>query len=379
VNEIRLIEDFCAEQAQPRPEQLTRSRARLVAAIESSQHSGPAPLSPLRSARLASLALGTAAAAAAGALVIVSLAAGGKPATPGASQVPAGLRAGQPARTFLLAVAAEAAQQKTGRFYCTTEIQGNRELVGTGDRLLSEPWQAGPGHVPTSAPHGFKYALTRRIQITQCTQVSDVVRGPAFLQNLGARPASSADARAWRRDGSPSHWRQGNHILSAYPGPVTEVQDVKYGSGDFGGKNDLWLPANAAKLRAVFLAHPQPGAKGRTNVIVAGAMRVMNADDVRPAVRAAAFRILADVPGIRMEPGVTDPEGQTGTAIWQDSWIGFGLPYETTYDIVDPQTGSDFAGDTVAQTPVQGAPPGTVLFYSATTSAYWTNNPPHTP
>jgi hypothetical protein len=161
---------------------------------------------------------------------------------------------------------------------------------------------------------------------------------------------------------------------------VEEVQDVKHGTGDFGGKNDLWLPANPAKLRTVFLAHPQPGAKGRNNVIVAGALTVMNGDSVRPAVRAAAFRVLAGVPGMRMKPGVTDPEGQTGTAVWQDSWIGFGLPYETTYDIIDPQTGNILAGDTIAQTPVAGAPPGTVLFYSATTSARWTSQlPPPAP
>jgi hypothetical protein len=374
---MQLIEDFCAEQAPPGPERLARSRAGLIAAIEGS-HSGPKPLGRPRSTRL--VLLGVTAAVTAGALVIVGLAAGGTPASRGASHVPAGLLVGQPARAFLLAVAAKAAQQRMGRFYCTTEIQGNRELVGASDRLLPQPWADGPDHVPTSAPQGFRYALTRRYQITECTRVSDVTREPASLQSLGARPASAADARAWRRDGSPGHWRQGHGVLSAHPGPVGEVIDVKHGSGDFGGENDLWLPADPAKLRVVFLAHPQPGAKGRNNVIVAGALTVMGSDNVRPAVRAAAFRVLAGVPGMRMKPGVTDPEGQTGTAVWQDSWIGFGVPYETTYDIIDPQTGNILAGDTIAQTPVAGAAPGTVLDYSAITSAYWTNRlPPRTP
>jgi hypothetical protein len=158
------------------------------------------------------------------------------------------------------------------------------------------------------------------------------------------------------------------------------VQDVKHGTGDFGGGNDLWLPADPAKLRAVFLAHPQPGAKGRNNVIAAGALTVMNADSVRPAVRAAAFRVLASVPGVRMRPGVTDLEGQTGTAVWQDSWIGAYLRYETTFVIIDPQSRNLLGSESVAQTPVAGAVPGTVLFYSATTSARWTNHlPRHTP
>jgi hypothetical protein len=115
-------------------------------------------------------------------------------------------------------------------------------------------------------------------------------------------------------------------------------------------------------------------------VIVAGALAVMNSDNVRPAVRAAACQVLAGVPGMRMRPGVRDPEGQSGTAVWQDSWIGFGLRYETTYDIIDPETGAILASDTVAQIPVAGAAPGTVLDYSATTSAYCTSQPPpHTP
>lgn len=376
MDEMKLIEHFCAEEAQPAPERLARSRARLLAAIESSQHPRTAPLGRPRTTRLISLALSATAVGAAGAVVIVSLVAGGKPVTPGHSRVPAGSLTGQPARPFLLAMAAKAAQQKAGRFYCTTEVQGNRELVGLGDRLLPQPWVTGPNRVPTSAPEGFKYALTRRYQITQCTRIWDVTRYAISLQHLGARPASLADARAWRRDGSPDHWRRGHVILSAHPGPVSKINDVKHGTGDFGGGNDLWLPADPARLRAVFLAHPQPGAKGRNNVIAAGALTVMNADSVRPAVRAAAFRVLAGLPGVRMRPGVTDPEGQTGTAVWQDSWIGAYLRYETTFVIIDPQTGNVLGSETVAQTPVAGAAPGTVLFYSATTSARWTNQLP---
>ena len=373
MDEMKLIENFCAEEAQPGPERLARSRARLMTAIEGGRHSASVPLDRSRTTRMVSLALSAAAVGTAGALAIVSLITGAKPATPGDSHVPAGLLAGKPARPFLLAMAVKAAQQKTGRFYCTTEVQGDRELVGPGGRLLPEPWLNGPNRVPTSAPGGFRYALTRRYRITLCTRVSDVTRLTISLQYLGARPASRADSFAWRRDGSPDHWRRGHGVLSAHPGPVEEVQDVKHGTGDFGGKNDLWLPINPAKLRTVFLAHPQPGAKGRNNVIVAGALTVMNSDNVRPAVRAAAFRVLAGVPGVRMRPGVTDSEGQTGTAIWQDSWIGAYLPYETTYDIIDPQTGNMLGDETVAQTPVAGAAPGTVLAYDATTSARWTS------
>jgi hypothetical protein len=139
VNEMKLIEDFCAEEAQPGPERLAISRARLMTAIEGGQHSGSVPLGRPRTTRMVTLALSATAVGAAGALAIVSLAAGGKPVTPGDSHVPAGLLAGQPARPFLLAMAVKAAQQKTGRFYCFTEVQGDRELVGWATGCCPSP------------------------------------------------------------------------------------------------------------------------------------------------------------------------------------------------------------------------------------------------
>jgi hypothetical protein len=37
---------------------------------------------------------------------------------------------------------------------------------------------------------------------------------------------------------------------------------------------------------------------------------------VTPAVRAAAFRVLASLPGIQVKPNVQDPAGQSGTAVF---------------------------------------------------------------
>src|SRR5215469_6378947 len=122
--------------ARYRPSARYRFRARAV------------PLGRPRTIRLASVALGATAAGTAGAVMLVSLISGGKPVTPVGSRAPAGLLTGQPARPFLLAMADKAAQQKTGRFYCETEIQGDRELVGSDDRLLPRPWVNGPARVP---------------------------------------------------------------------------------------------------------------------------------------------------------------------------------------------------------------------------------------
>jgi hypothetical protein len=51
MNDMELIEGFCAEQAPPRPERLAAARARVVAAIEDAAPSGPAPSGSTRALR----------------------------------------------------------------------------------------------------------------------------------------------------------------------------------------------------------------------------------------------------------------------------------------------------------------------------------------
>ena len=86
MDEMKLIEDFCAEEAQPGPEGLARSRARLIAAIDGGYHPGPVPVRRPRNTRLVSLALAATAAGTAGALVIVNLVTGARPVSPGGRQ-----------------------------------------------------------------------------------------------------------------------------------------------------------------------------------------------------------------------------------------------------------------------------------------------------
>src|SRR5579859_525115 len=165
---------------------------------------------------------------------------------------------GSSARPFLIAMATKAAQQKIGRFYCQDFVQGDRELVGNRDAILPRPWLDGPARVRASAPPGFRYALLRRYRFADCTRGTRLAWHATLDQYLGARPASPADARAWRRDGSPSHWRDGQGILSAHSGRARSETFVKPGRGEFGLANYLKLPAGPAKLRAFLLAHPSP-------------------------------------------------------------------------------------------------------------------------
>jgi hypothetical protein len=96
-------------------------------------------------------------------------------------------------------------------------------------------------------------------------------------------------------------------------------------------------------------------------------------DPVRPSVRAAALKILASVPGLRMKKDVTDPEGRVVTAI---SYFAKYQPYETYLTLIDPQTATVVGDEALARTQVEGFAPGTVLFCNVDTSEGWTDHLP---
>ena len=105
---------------------------------------------------------------------------------------------------------------------------------------------------------------------------------------------------------------------------------------------------------------------------------------MKPAVRAAAYRVIAGLPGIRSLGEVTDPLGREG--------VGFALPasdrpgYGTGRSelIVDPATGALLADREVLTEPdataaEAGLRAGTVVNYTATVTAEWTDRQLETP
>jgi hypothetical protein len=315
---------------------------------------------------LAGVAVTACAAAAVAAAVLIP---GSSHTSPATTRVPAWALPSAPARAFLLAMATKAAHQSIGRYYCATVVAGERELVGTDGRLLPRLWLNGPRHIRASAPEGFAYALMTKEGGVACVKPNPIGYHAGYGGLLGARPASPADARAWRRAGSPSHW---GHLSMRPETPTAESFIKRDGTGDFGLTNYLKVPADPARLRAFILAHPGPALTRRDDILEDGALALMS-DPVRPAVRAAALRILASVPGLRMKPGVTDPQGQVVTAI---SYVASYQPWDTELILFDPQTATVIGEETVARTPVEGFAPGTVLSYDVDTSQGWTNHLP---
>jgi hypothetical protein len=286
---------------------------------------------------------------------------------------PADALAGRPASQFLLAMGVKAADgPATGQYWCEQTESGGLALVGPDDTTLQPPWEVGAA---TSA--GYQYAILTRDALWSCLEpprpgwpggsVGNVT------QSLGAQPASSADAAVWRRAGAPGSWKAWYDYtvrISAAAGPREALPDKE---GWEPGSSYNTLPTSPAQLRAVFLAHPEYFGNNTgtpTEVLVDDALVVMEGP-ASPAVRAAAYQVLAGLPGLQMKPDVRDPAGQSGTAVWT-SQAGPAL----SLTIIDPATGIPLATEDVAQQPVAHVPAGTVLDYTLFVSIGWTNTPP---
>jgi hypothetical protein len=381
LNMIRALLD----QAPPSAEVIAEGRQRIAASATEpgrpAARRGPAtrPTAGLRPAwgrrfrhRPARWVAAGAAAAAAAALAFVTLVPHGGPAArPGHGQ--AGELQGQPARGFLLGMAVKAATagQSTGQWYCQQMEQGDRVLVGADDTTLQPPWEGGP---PLA---GYRYALFIKYMIQSCYKPptkgapDGTVEGET--QALGAHPASPADAAAWRRAGSPTSWIPwyGNNArITSAPGPryLAGPRPLTGNSG-----NQTALPTNPAQLRAFYLDHLALFHNAGTpdEILSDDAVGTMDGGPTStPAVRAAALRVLASLPGIQVKPNVQDPAGQSGTAV-----ILSQTRSTLALLIVDPATSASLCIEDVTRRSVDHAPAGTVLDYTLFVSNGWTNTP----
>lgn len=109
-------------------------------------------------------------------------------------------------------------------------------------------------------------------------------------------------------------------------------------------------------------------------MLFSAAVQVMR-DPVRPAVQAAAYRVLAALPGVQVKPGVRNVTGQVGTAVW----LSHPGDEPVDYQFIDPANGYLLGDDLIAVTTVAGLPAGSVLTYNEYVSSGWTNTAPHKP
>ncbi|WP_055590436.1 CU044_5270 family protein [Peterkaempfera griseoplana] len=101
---------------------------------------------------------------------------------------------------------------------------------------------------------------------------------------------------------------------------------------------------------------------------------------VKPAVRAAAYRVMADLPGVRVTEHVIDPLGREGVGV--DYPLAYqGGPLGTTQQrlVVDPATGAMLSDELVLVEPSArareaGLAAGTTVYYNATARMSWGNH-----
>ncbi|MGW1563649.1 CU044_5270 family protein [Streptomyces sp. NPDC002144] len=207
------------------------------------------------------------------------------------------------------------------------------------------------------------------------------------------RPRTAADEERWRAAGSPRQVESpadtnGRMKVALRIGPGrpmvmrTDSENKIYAVGpDNVSYQDLRnLPTDSARLRRHLERLYErdgdaetSGARTAWMLRQAGNLITM---PVKPGTRAAAYRLLADLPGIRVQNSATDPLGRNGIAITlpDDAQTPLGSVEQRL--VVNRTTGALLAELTVMAEPSAtarqaGLDAGTVVTYSATTRMEW--------
>ncbi|GII77434.1 hypothetical protein Sru01_24160 [Sphaerisporangium rufum] len=249
------------------------------------------------------------------------------------------------------------------------------------------------------AAKGGGYRIVHRQRSEQWTPSATGGEQIGRSQTLGARPLAAEDEAAWRRAGSPVEIPV---TVAGKPKPMTlstrpgEVQDSRAPLVD--GDKVFWLGRNVtfAELRGLpddpgrlkaWLLRSYDGHDTESSGIPmssdAWLFAVTNGlildMPVTPAVRGAAFRMLAELKSIKVAGEVADGEGHTGTAVAiTEPALKDGSRLESRL-IFDEATGRPLGAQRVVVRSggsVAGLPPGTVWNRQAVISAGWTDEAP---
>lgn len=244
----------------------------------------------------------------------------------------------------------------------------------------------------TTFPGGTKadpYDITVRASADQWNPSTPGQREWVISRQLGARPATPADAAAWRAAGSPATWRSGlpaarnGGWLAGYPLPWVgslaasttaapptasgQVSDgtVGFVEGDLPGLKAAQFAAMPATTRGIatvlrryyrklkFCARHPANCSTQDQIIWSEAVMLLG-DPISAQARAATLRVMAALPGVRLLGLVTDPLGRTGYALAGGQ--EYPNPDPAHFNplnviIIDPRTGSVLATEELGPMP----------------------------
>ncbi|WP_033325684.1 CU044_5270 family protein [Streptomyces yerevanensis] len=207
-------------------------------------------------------------------------------------------------------------------------------------------------------------------------------------------PRTKEDEARWRAAGSPETMEAevtGNeaggtlgYTMGTRPPMVmrTDADDKIYALGPHNvSYQDLReLPSDSGELRRQLekLHGEDSGAEagvGRTAYVLRQAANLITMP-VKPAVRAAAYRVMAEMPGVRGLGSVSDPLGRKGAGFTFPGTSRTPLGSVEQRLVVDPSTGAMLSEQLVlvepsAKAQKAGLDAGTTVNYTATTRMSW--------
>ena len=145
---------------------------------------------------------------------------------------------------------------------------------------------------------------------------AEPIGAPAFF--------SAADRRAWERAGRPALGRRQASLLRRELSVQRDGRSFHVGPRLLSFAELRALPTAPTKLRAVLARYAREYHTGRASAAsyeFVFATQIIRGTPASPSLRAAAFRVLASLPGVRAEGTMRDHAGRSGTAVsvkWGD-------------------------------------------------------------
>ncbi|MFF3731877.1 CU044_5270 family protein [Streptomyces sp. NPDC002476] len=284
-------------------------------------------------------------------------------------------------------VITDAVPQKPGPAPSATSGSGSQILLAAASHVEQQP--AGSGTYWYVEEHlgsfhkvpGKNYTIDDRTEHRYWAAAAKNKRWSQSL-DLGARPATKADEAAWKADGSPTSWNVEGGETFTYAGKGEIQRDAPGGTGDTFKMGDLplrvlaTLPTEEQALRKRLFALVDKDYNGPKEIldriVVDTAIQLATTLPSTPALRAAAYRLLAAEPGVRSLGDVKDHTGRTGYAVALPSPYG---PVEIRL-IFDKATGMPLGTETVATRDGDGMRKGERQSYTTITSMKWTEKAP---
>ncbi|MEU9763641.1 CU044_5270 family protein [Streptomyces sp. NPDC047987] len=278
--------------------------------------------------------------------------------------------------------------QKPGPAPSGTSGSGSQVLLAAASHVEQQP--AGSGTYWYVEEHlgslykipGKNYTVAARTEYRYWAAAAKNKRWSQSL-DLGARPATKADEAAWKADGSPTSWSMEGEETLTYAGKGEIEHDAPGGDGDSFKMGDLplrvlaTLPTDEQALRKRLFALVDKDYNGPKKVldriVVDTAIQLATTLPSTPALRAAAYRLLAAEPGVRSLGDVKDHTGRTGYA------VALPNPYQPSPElrlIFDKSTGMPLGTETVATRDGDGMSKGERQSYTTITSMKWTETAP---